>query len=144
MGAGATKCLPSLLNQLKPGGRLVIPLGLPEDSCCDLKVVAKDRCGRTNIQDSMPLYCVPLLSRDVQLQHALSPLEKRVKPDAISWEDQSYEALRLRREAALAQELQACISLKEPKERAHVETQEVRPRKSPRFEPDEEAWSGGN
>ncbi len=44
---------PTLLQQLKPGGRMVIPAGIPEQQ--QLLLVEKDETGRTTTQDVIPV-----------------------------------------------------------------------------------------
>lgn len=48
----------SLLNQLKPGGRMVIPAGLEGEQM--LKLVTKDHTGRTSVEDILPVGFGPL------------------------------------------------------------------------------------
>jgi protein-L-isoaspartate(D-aspartate) O-methyltransferase len=58
--AGANEVPQPLVNQLKPGGRMVIPVG---DSSLDqvLKVVEKDAAGKISTRDVIPVRFVPLL-----------------------------------------------------------------------------------
>ncbi len=51
--AAAELIPPALLQQLKPGGRMVLPTGLPEDQ--KLTVVDKDTSGRTHLRELMPV-----------------------------------------------------------------------------------------
>lgn len=51
--AAAELIPPALLQQLKPGGRMVLPTGLPEDQ--KLTVVDKDLSGRTRVRELMPV-----------------------------------------------------------------------------------------
>ena len=51
--AGAELIPPALIQQLKPGGRMVLPTGLPEDQ--KLTVVDKDKAGRTRLRELMPV-----------------------------------------------------------------------------------------
>ena len=51
--AAAELIPPALLQQLKPGGRMVLPTGLPEDQ--KLTVVDKDASGRTHLRELMPV-----------------------------------------------------------------------------------------
>ena len=50
----------ALIRQLKPGGRMVIPVGLPYASQ-DLKLVTKDNNGRTSARSKLPVAFVPLV-----------------------------------------------------------------------------------
>ena len=58
--AGATEVPQPLVSQLKPGGRMIIPVG---GSSLDqvLKVVEKDAAGKVSIRDVIPVRFVPLL-----------------------------------------------------------------------------------
>jgi protein-L-isoaspartate(D-aspartate) O-methyltransferase len=58
--AGATEIPQPLVDQLKPGGRMIIPVG---DVSLDqvLKVVEKDTAGKVNVRDVIPVRFVPLL-----------------------------------------------------------------------------------
>jgi protein-L-isoaspartate(D-aspartate) O-methyltransferase len=58
--AGATDVPQPLVSQLKPGGRMIIPVG---DSSLDqvLKVVEKDAAGKVSTRDVIPVRFVPLL-----------------------------------------------------------------------------------
>jgi protein-L-isoaspartate(D-aspartate) O-methyltransferase len=57
--AGATEIPQPLLQQLKPGGRMVIPVGNgPEDQV--LKVVEKRQSGTVEVRDVFPVRFVPL------------------------------------------------------------------------------------
>ena len=51
--AAAELVPPALLQQLRPGGRMVLPAGLAEDQ--KLTVVEKDAAGRARIQELMPV-----------------------------------------------------------------------------------------
>ena len=51
--AGAELIPAALIQQLKPGGRMVLPTGLPEDQ--KLTVVDKDETGRTRLRELMPV-----------------------------------------------------------------------------------------
>ena len=57
--AGATEIPPALVAQLKPGGRMVIPVGASLASQV-LKIVEKDRAGQIQIHDRIPVRFVPL------------------------------------------------------------------------------------
>lgn len=48
----------TLLNQLKPGGRMVIPAGL--EGAQMLMLVSKDICGRTSVRDILPVGFGPM------------------------------------------------------------------------------------
>jgi protein-L-isoaspartate(D-aspartate) O-methyltransferase len=51
--AAALKCPPPLLEQLKPGGRMVLPMGAPEAQ--RLTVVDKDAAGRCDFHQHIPV-----------------------------------------------------------------------------------------
>lgn len=65
VGAAAPEIPPALIEQLKPGGRLVIPVG---KICQDLKVVDKNTDGTLIIQSETSVRYVPLTSREAQLR----------------------------------------------------------------------------
>ncbi|PKA56625.1 Protein-L-isoaspartate O-methyltransferase [Apostasia shenzhenica] len=65
VGAAAPDIPEPLLSQLKPGGRMVIPVGTLFQ---DLKVVDKKLDGSVNIQSETSVRYVPLTSRDAQLR----------------------------------------------------------------------------
>ena len=65
VGAAATEIPQPLLDQLKPGGRMVIPVG---DMFQDLKVVDKNLDGSISIRSETSVRYVPLTSRDAQLR----------------------------------------------------------------------------
>ncbi|XP_038879001.1 protein-L-isoaspartate O-methyltransferase 1-like isoform X3 [Benincasa hispida] len=65
VGAAAAEIPPALIDQLKPGGRMVIPVG---NIFQDLKVVDKDSDGSVNIHDETSVRYVPLTSREAQLR----------------------------------------------------------------------------
>lgn len=50
----------ALLRQLKPGGRLVIPVGLPQRTQ-DLQVIDKDGQGQIQVRSVLPVVFVPLI-----------------------------------------------------------------------------------
>ena len=54
---------PPLVEQLKPGGRLVIPIGDPYGSQM-LKLVRKDDAGDVFVKDVLPVVFVPLTGKD--------------------------------------------------------------------------------
>lgn len=58
--AAAARLPPALLQQLKPGGRLVIPVGLPGQTQ-DLQVIEKDARGRIQAHSLLPVAFVPLI-----------------------------------------------------------------------------------
>ena len=58
--AAADEIPPTLLDQLAPGGRLVMPVGSPGSDQA-LVVVQKDRTGRISRRDLLPVRFVPLL-----------------------------------------------------------------------------------
>jgi len=53
----------ALVAQLKPGGRLVIPVG-PRNEVQDLRVLEKDLTGRVSARSVIPVRFVPLVKRD--------------------------------------------------------------------------------
>jgi protein-L-isoaspartate(D-aspartate) O-methyltransferase len=55
---------PALLAQLRPGGRLVIPVG-PIWDVQDLKVIEKDEAGRITTRSVIPVRFVPLVKKRV-------------------------------------------------------------------------------
>ncbi len=57
--AGAPRVPQPLLDQLKPGGRMVIPVG-PADSIQQLKLIRKDSRGRVREEAIIPVRFVPL------------------------------------------------------------------------------------
>ncbi|KAJ0989443.1 hypothetical protein J5N97_007799 [Dioscorea zingiberensis] len=65
VGAAASEIPPSLLEQLKPGGRMVIPVG---NFFQDLKVVDKNLDGSISVRNEASVRYVPLTSRAAQLQ----------------------------------------------------------------------------
>ncbi|XP_022769875.1 protein-L-isoaspartate O-methyltransferase 2-like isoform X2 [Durio zibethinus] len=65
VGAAAAEIPQPLLDQLKPGGRMVIPVG---DIFQDLKVVDKNLDGSISIRNETSVRYVPLTSRDAQLR----------------------------------------------------------------------------
>src|SRR5688572_3559900 len=57
--AGATEIPPRLVEQLKPGGRMIIPVGTaPSEQV--LKVIQKDAAGKVETRDVIPVRFVPL------------------------------------------------------------------------------------
>lgn len=65
VGAAAPEIPQALLDQLKPGGRMVIPVG---NIFQDLKVVDKSMDGSISIRSETSVRYVPLTSRDAQLR----------------------------------------------------------------------------
>ncbi|KAL9670256.1 hypothetical protein QQ045_007807 [Rhodiola kirilowii] len=65
VGAAAPQIPQQLLDQLKPGGRLVIPV---RNIAQDLKVVDKGLDESISIRSEASIRYVPLTSRDAQLQ----------------------------------------------------------------------------
>jgi protein-L-isoaspartate(D-aspartate) O-methyltransferase len=59
--AGAPHIPPALVEQLKPGGRLVIPVGSTIAATQDLMLVTKDRSGRVVTRNMLPVRFVPLV-----------------------------------------------------------------------------------
>jgi protein-L-isoaspartate(D-aspartate) O-methyltransferase len=53
---------PALLAQLRPGGRLVIPVG-PIWDVQDLKMIEKDQAGRITTRSVIPVRFVPLVKK---------------------------------------------------------------------------------
>jgi protein-L-isoaspartate(D-aspartate) O-methyltransferase len=60
--AAAADVPEALVRQLKPGGRLVIPVGPPHRTQ-DLQVLDKDQQGRVQTRSVLPVVFVPLISR---------------------------------------------------------------------------------
>lgn len=65
VGAAAPEIPRPLIEQLKPGGRLVIPVGTISQ---ELKVVDKLANGSVTIRTELPVRYVPLTSREAQLR----------------------------------------------------------------------------
>ncbi|CAL5362012.1 unnamed protein product [Camellia sinensis] len=65
VGAAAPEIPPALIEQLKPGGRMVIPVG---NIFQDLKVVDKNPDGSISVRDETSVRYVPLTSREAQLR----------------------------------------------------------------------------
>ncbi|KAH8486831.1 hypothetical protein H0E87_025726 [Populus deltoides] len=65
VGAAAPEIPQPLLDQLKPGGRMVIPVG---NIFQDLKVVDKKEDGSISVRSETSVRYVPLTSRDAQLR----------------------------------------------------------------------------
>lgn len=65
VGAAAPEIPQPLIDQLKPGGRMVIPVG---NIFQDLKVVDKKLDGSITIKTETSVRYVPLTSREAQLQ----------------------------------------------------------------------------
>lgn len=65
VGAAAPDIPPALLEQLKPGGRMVIPVG---NLFQYLKVVDKNPDGSISVRDETSVRYVPLTSREAQLR----------------------------------------------------------------------------
>ncbi|XP_055961231.1 protein-L-isoaspartate O-methyltransferase 1-like isoform X2 [Mercurialis annua] len=64
VGAAAPEIPQALLDQLKPGGRMVIPVG---NIFQDLKIIDKKQDGSISARNETPVRYVPLTSRDDQL-----------------------------------------------------------------------------
>ncbi|KAG9159919.1 hypothetical protein Leryth_005679 [Lithospermum erythrorhizon] len=64
VGAAAPEIPPALIEQLKPGGRLVIPVG---NIFQDLRVVDKNSDGSLSVRSETSVRYVPLTSRESQL-----------------------------------------------------------------------------
>ncbi|PIA30326.1 hypothetical protein AQUCO_05600037v1 [Aquilegia coerulea] len=65
VGAAAQEIPQSLIDQLKPGGRLVIPVG---NIFQDLKIVDKKLDGTVTVRNEASVRFVPLTSREAQLR----------------------------------------------------------------------------
>ncbi|XP_027123865.1 protein-L-isoaspartate O-methyltransferase 1-like [Coffea arabica] len=65
VGAAAPEIPQALIDQLKPGGRMVIPVG---NIFQDLKVVDKDMDGSISVHSETSVRYVPLTSREAQLR----------------------------------------------------------------------------
>lgn len=65
VGAAAPEIPPALLEQLKPGGRMVIPVG---NFLQDLKVIDKNPDGSISVRSETSVRYVPLTSRSAQLE----------------------------------------------------------------------------
>ncbi|CAI9112905.1 OLC1v1013413C1 [Oldenlandia corymbosa var. corymbosa] len=65
VGAAAAEIPQALIDQLKPGGRMVIPVG---NVYQDLKVVDKKMDGSLSVHDETSVRYVPLTSREAQLR----------------------------------------------------------------------------
>jgi protein-L-isoaspartate(D-aspartate) O-methyltransferase len=61
--AAAPEIPPALIEQLKPGGRMVIPIGLPY-SHQELMLVTKDPHGKTDTHDILGVAFVPMVEGD--------------------------------------------------------------------------------
>ncbi|GAA0178180.1 methyltransferase [Lithospermum erythrorhizon] len=64
VGAAAPEIPPALIEQLKPGGRLVIPVG---NKFQDLQVIDKNSDGSLSVRSETSVRYVPLTSRESQL-----------------------------------------------------------------------------
>ena len=58
--AAAAEVPPALVRQLKPGGRLAIPVG-PQHRSQDLRVICKDESGVSHSRSVLPVVFVPLV-----------------------------------------------------------------------------------
>ena len=65
--AAASYIPPALIDQLKPGGRLVVPIGQPHFSQ-ELFVVEKDNDGNIQTTDILPVAFVPMTGGEVDSQ----------------------------------------------------------------------------
>lgn len=65
VGAAAPEIPQALIDQLKPGGRMVIPVGTFVQ---ELKVIDKEEDGTITIRTELPVRYVPLTSRAAQLR----------------------------------------------------------------------------
>jgi len=59
--AAASHIPPALIEQLKPGGRMVIPVGLPH-SYQELMLLVKDEDGETHTESLLGVAFVPLIT----------------------------------------------------------------------------------
>jgi protein-L-isoaspartate(D-aspartate) O-methyltransferase len=66
VGAAAARVPDALVDQLAPGGRLVIPVG-PEGETQSLAVIDKRKDGTISRHDTMSVMYVPLTTREHQL-----------------------------------------------------------------------------
>ncbi|XP_020260283.1 protein-L-isoaspartate O-methyltransferase-like isoform X2 [Asparagus officinalis] len=66
VGAAAPEIPHALIEQLKPGGRLVIPVGTLIQ---ELKVIDKKDDGSITVRNELPVRYVPLTSREAQLHN---------------------------------------------------------------------------
>lgn len=65
VGAAAAELPQVLIDQLKPGGRMVIPVG---NIFQDLKVVDKNTDGSVSVHSETSVQYVPLTSQEAQLR----------------------------------------------------------------------------
>lgn len=65
VGAAAPEIPQTLIDQLKPGGRLVIPVGTVFQ---ELKVIDKNSDGSVSVRDETSVRYVPLTSKAAQLK----------------------------------------------------------------------------
>lgn len=65
--AAATHVPPALIEQLKPGGRMVIPVGMAF-SHQELMLVSKDQSGDTKVEPVLAVAFVPLIVNDEDVQ----------------------------------------------------------------------------
>jgi len=64
--AAATHIPESLIHQLKPGGRMVIPVGQPQKRQ-KLMLVTKDENGSTNTESILSVIFVPLVTKELEV-----------------------------------------------------------------------------
>ncbi|KAJ8752064.1 hypothetical protein K2173_001091 [Erythroxylum novogranatense] len=67
--AAAAEIPPALIEQLKPGGRMVIPVG---EMVQDLNVIDKKQDGSISVRSETRVLYVPLTSRDSQLKGSIA------------------------------------------------------------------------
>ena len=78
--AGAPAIPPALVEQLKPGRRLVIPVGPPGNQM--LQRITKDERGEVDAEDILPVAFVPLRHVPQIEEH---PVKKFVTREALDW-----------------------------------------------------------
>ena len=73
VGASAAQIPDALLEQLVPGGRLVVPVGGAGERQ-SLAVIDRDQEGKWHRKDMMGVQYVPLTSREEQLRRTSRPV----------------------------------------------------------------------
>lgn len=74
--AAASHIPPSLIEQLKPNGRMVIPIGLPQMHQ-ELMLVTKDETGKTHSDVMLGVAFVPLIIDDVNDSNKKKKIKKK-------------------------------------------------------------------